>query len=376
MSNSSLDLYDDRVIVPGVQMGLFGLDASDIIARDTDQPGVFFNAPDIVLDYDIAVVCMSGGKDSLAALKYLLDRGFPTDKIELWHHLVDGREEGSNSFMDWPFMDDYCVKLAQALGIPLYFSWLKHGFKGEMLKNNSTSHPHIVETPEGVVELARNASRKGTRLKFPQQAASLQTRWCSSALKIDLSRRAVTCQERFLDKRVLFVTGERREESGNRARYNQLEPHATDTLRKSAKPLKPRHVDAWRPVLHLDEEAVWQMLSDWRIIPPVPYRLGWGRSSCQTCIFNGDRIWATIAHHWPERVQAISDYEREFGTTISRKGLTVADRAAMAQPFEIRDEEALHQAGLSVYKLPIFVPEGQQWALPAGAFSSVSSGAS
>ncbi len=176
---------------------------------------------------------MSGGKDSLAALKYLLDRGFPASRIELWHHLVDG-QEAVESFMDWPFIDDYCVKLADALNMPLYFSWLKHGFKGEMLKNNSRSHPHMVGTPNGIVELARDAAKEATRRKFPQQAASLQTRWCSSALKIDVGRRAVTCQERFIDKKVLFVTGERREESSNRAKYNQLEPHSTDTVRKSA----------------------------------------------------------------------------------------------------------------------------------------------
>jgi len=171
------------------------------------------------------------------------------------------------------------------------------------------------------------------------------------------------------------VTGERREESSNRAKYNQLEPHSTDTVRKSAKPLKPRHVDAWRPVLHLSEEEVWQMLCDWRINPPVPYRLGWGRSSCQTCIFNGDRIWATIAHYWPERAQAISQYEEEFGTAISRNGKTVIERAAMAEPMDIDDELALRQASRNEYELPIFVPENQPWILPAGAYSGLSAGA-
>ncbi|EGQ8541916.1 phosphoadenosine phosphosulfate reductase family protein [Vibrio parahaemolyticus] len=374
MNKASSDLYDDRIIVPGAQMTLFGIEPKDIIARQPAMPGVYFNAPDIELDYDIAVVCMSGGKDSLAALKYLLDRGFPASRIELWHHLVDGQET-VESFMDWPFIDDYCVKLADALNMPLYFSWLKHGFKGEMLKNNSRSHSHMVGTPNGVVELTRDAAKEATRRKFPQQAASLQTRWCSSALKIDVGRRAVTCQERFIDKKVLFVTGERREESSNRAKYNQLEPHSTDTVRKSAKPLKPRHVDAWRPVLHLSEEEVWQMLCDWRINPPVPYRLGWGRSSCQTCIFNGDRIWATIAHYWPERALAISQYEEEFGMAISRNGKTVIERAAMAEPLEIADVLALRQSICKDYDLPIFVPDKQPWILPAGAYSGLSAGA-
>lgn len=370
MKNSSIaDSYDDRVIIPATQLDMFGSAMNDVSGKD----GVYFDAPDIDLDYDVAVVLSSGGKDSLAALKYLLDCGFPRDRIELWHHLVDGNESDSN-FMDWPFIDDYCVKLAEALSIPLYFSWLKSGFEGELMKNNSQSHSHVIGTPEGYMELTRSA-KPGTRLKFPQQSANLQTRWCSSALKIDVGRRAVTCQDRFIGKRILVVSGERRAESSNRSRYNQLEPHHADTIRSSKKPIKPRHVDAWRPVLHLSEEAIWEMLSDWRINPPVPYRLGWGRSSCQLCIFSSDRLWATIAHYWPERAEKIDAYERQFGTAISRKGQTVLERAKMARPFEISDEEALLQATCKDYSLPIFVPDEQPWILPSGAFNGESAGA-
>ncbi|WP_242542082.1 hypothetical protein [Vibrio sp. Vb0877] len=208
------DRFDDQVIIPSMknsilnsQMDLFG-GQENLIALEPAMPGVYFDAPEIDLDYDIAIVCMSGGKDSFAALKYLLDRGFPPSKIELWHHLVDGNE--GSTLMDWAFIDDYCVKLSKAIGIPLYFSWLKHGFEGEMLKNSSKSHEHIVETPDGLIQLPRNGVKVGTRLKFPQQAASLQTRWCSSALKIDVGRRGITSQDRFVGKRVLFITGERR----------------------------------------------------------------------------------------------------------------------------------------------------------------------
>ncbi|RZQ97222.1 phosphohydrolase [Vibrio vulnificus] len=373
------DRFDDQVIIPSMknsilnsQMDLFG-GQENLIALEPAMPGVYFDAPEIDLDYDIAIVCMSGGKDSFAALKYLLDRGFPPSKIELWHHLVDGNE--GSTLMDWAFIDDYCVKLSKAIGIPLYFSWLKHGFEGEMLKNSSKSHEHIVETPDGLIQLPRNGVKVGTRLKFPQQAASLQTRWCSSALKIDVGRRGITSQDRFVGKRVLFITGERREESGNRAKYNQLEPHAGDTLRKSKNPRKPRHIDAWRPVLHLREEEVWQILADWELVPPVPYRLGWNRSSCATCVFNSDRIWATIGEYFPDRLEAISEYERQFGTAISRKGLTVAERAKLVKPIEIDDKEALQQATSKEYTLPIFLPNGEKWKMPAGAFGTESSGA-
>lgn len=38
------------------------------------------------LGYDKYIVSFSGGKDSTAVFLYLLDRGVPKDKIELWHY--------------------------------------------------------------------------------------------------------------------------------------------------------------------------------------------------------------------------------------------------------------------------------------------------
>lgn len=58
-------------------------------------------------DYDRYVVAFSGGKDSLACLLHLLECGVDRSKIELHHHLVDGRE-GSTLF-DWPVTESYVV---------------------------------------------------------------------------------------------------------------------------------------------------------------------------------------------------------------------------------------------------------------------------
>ena len=357
------DQFDDRVVIPLL------LERSAQAAGPIEK-GAYFDAPDIDLGgYDRIVVCMSGGKDSLASLCRLFDMGADRSRIELWHHDVDGRE--GSTLMDWPFMASYNRALAQAFDLPLYFSWLDGGFEGEMLKQDSYSRAHMVETPDGLVRLERDTARSqpGTRRRFPQQAASLQTRWCSSALKIDVGRRALNNQARFDGQRVLFITGERREESANRARYNQLEPHACD--RRQGR--KARHVDAWRPVLNWSEDQVWDALRRHGIAAPVPYRLGWGRSSCMTCIYNSPRVWATLAHYFPERVQRIADYEREFATTISRARIDVLEQAARASPFEIHDAEALLQASCHDYTLPVLTSGA--WKMPAGAFGAELCGA-
>lgn len=359
--------FDDRFIIPHMaqQLDFFGgIDLGVKLPENT-----YFDAPDIDLSiYDLFIVCLSGGKDSIAALLRLIDLGVDKNKIELWHHKID---EEDDPFMDWIFMESYVKKLAHHFDIPLYYSWLDGGFKGEMLKNNSFSKSHLVETPSGLIELERDKkrSRPGTRMRFPQQAADLRTRWCSSALKIDVSRRALNNQERLDGKTICFITGERREESPNRSKYNQFEPHPCD--RRSGK--KARQVDWWKNVLHYSESNIWALIEKYNIEPPVPYRLGWGRSSCMTCIFNSPKIWATIACYFPERAKIIAEYEKITDCTISRKQIDVISLGAGMEPFNIYDLEALKQAKESEYNLAITT---NNWKLPPGAFSGENCGSS
>lgn len=365
--------FDDTVVLPalGQQLSLF-LDDDLAEVHRLENEGIYFSAPEIDLgDYDHIVLCMSGGKDSIACLCQLLDMGVDKAKIELWHHDVDGRE--GSTLMDWPFMASYNRALADAFQLPLYFSWLEGGFEGEMLKNNSFSRPHLIETPDGLIKLERDTSRgkPGTRMRFPQVAADLRTRWCSSALKIDVGRRAINNQPRFNGRKVLFVTGERREESPNRAKYNQLEPHACDRRKGRT----ARHVDAWRPVLEWSEEQVWDALKRHNIIAPVPYRLGWGRSSCMKCIFNDATIWATLKHYFPNSLDKIAEYEDRFQTTIHRDRINVLKVAERAKPMEISDEVAFFQALEKDYTLPVLLEEGD-WIQPAGAFAKSGCGPS
>ena len=100
--------------------------------------------PDLA-SYDHFIVAFSGGKDSLACVLHLLDLGVPRDRIELWHHDVDG-QEGSR-LMDWPVTRDYCRAVAEALEIPLYFSWKVGGFEREMRRDGTATAPTRYEAP-------------------------------------------------------------------------------------------------------------------------------------------------------------------------------------------------------------------------------------
>ena len=358
--------FDDSVVIPVLnrQIGL-ALDESPL------PGGRYFSAPDIDLSpYTKIIVLMSAGKDSFACLLHLLDLGVDKSRIELWHHLVDGVD---SDLMDWAFMDSYNKAVADAFGIPLYFSWIDGGIEAELMKYEDYSRPHMVETPDGLMTLERDTRRAkpNTRRRFPQQSANLAQRWCSSIAKIDPGRRALNNQSRFNDANILVVSGERRLESANRANYFQFAPHECD--RRNGR--KSRLVDKWLPVLEWSEEQVWDKLRQWGVLAPVPYRLGWSRNSCAMCVFNSPRIWATVERYFPERAYRIAQLEGMFGSTISRNKIDVLQQASTAKPFEIEDMEALEQATRKEYTLPVFLPQGETWKLPAGAFGKEGCGA-
>ena len=49
--------------------------------------------------YDLIIVLISGGKDSIACYYKLMELGVPKAKIEFWHHDIDGGHPSRT--MDW-----------------------------------------------------------------------------------------------------------------------------------------------------------------------------------------------------------------------------------------------------------------------------------
>ncbi len=229
-----------------------------------------------------------------------------------------------------------------------------------MLKQDTQTQAVRFDRQDGTIGEAGGIKGKlSTRRKFPQPSGNLAVRWCSAVLKIDCFALALNNEPAFKNGTLLVVTGERREESANRATYAEKEPHRCDCQR--------RRVDAWRSVIDWSEEAVWQIIARWRVNPHPAYRLGFPRVSCMTCIFGGPDQWASVRKIAPDRFAEIAAYEREFGCTI-KHGITVEQLADRGTPYPACDDPALVDLALSS-DYPgnqVFVPE--PWQLPDGAF--------
>lgn len=322
--------------------------------------------------YSTFVVGFSGGKDSLACVLHLLDLGVPREKIELWHHDVDG---GGESFIDWPVSEDYCRKVAAALGIKFFLSYKDGGFRREMLRDKMPTARMVFETPDGVQtsggETKGGKPKGSTRLKFPQVSSDLTVRWCSAYLKVDVGAAALRSQPRFNRARTLMITGERADESTNRAVYRSLEPDRAD-LRKGK---KARHIDRWRPVLHWSEQDVWEIIRRYRINPHPAYKMGWGRVSCAGCIFGSADQFASLRAVNPVQFQGLVDMEAGLGVTVKRSMslLQLVESGNKGrQPGRVYEHiltpEGQRLARLATsreYTDPVLVDD---WTLPAGAF--------
>lgn len=306
-------------------------------------------------EYHLIIVAYSGGKDSTACVLDLLDRGVPLERIELWHHDVDGRGE---RFMDWPCTPEYCRAFAGAMNATIRYSWREGGFLREMMRDGDATAPVAFETSKEIVKVGGNGPA-ATRLKFPQVGAITSGRWCSPVLKIDVARRVFANDWRFESGKFLLVTGERREESKTRAKYQEFEEHNSTNSKRT--------VHQWRPVIDWPERKVWAIMERYRIRPHPAYRLGWGRLSCMSCIFGDRDQWASVRELDPPRFHRIANLEKRFGVTIQRKS-SVTALADEGESFLPKNPYLRRLAMSESYSEPILVPKSEKWELPAGAF--------
>ena len=251
------------------------------------------------------VIAFSGGKDSVAMVLKALDMGIPKDQIELWHHDVDG---GSKDLFDWKCTRSYCDEFAKAFDLKILYSYRKGGIAREIYKENEVTQSIYFQKEMGgeffIWTPKDDPDNYDTRLKFPSVGANMQTRWCSYQAKIDVMQKAITHSERFQNSNILIMTGERREESTNRGKYAEIEKYRGATL--------SRRAITWRAIIDWSENEVWDIMHKYMVQPHPCYELGWGRCSCQLCIFGNANTWASLNEISPDKVKQIAGIEQDL----------------------------------------------------------------
>lgn len=349
-------------------------------------------------EYDRVILLISGGKDSIASYYKLLELGVPKQKIEFWHHDIDGGHPSRR--MDWRCTSGYIHAFSEAEQIPLRVSWRKNGFFGELYRIGA-SEPIEWKEPEtraviqcplskkyiecqklkerAPADMEKQLEQFGYRMKFPMKTGNLSRRWCSAYLKImvaDTVLRNLHSLEHFgktggkpgKDTRLLIVSGERRGESAGRSKYNEMEVHRTNAAAKSR-----RIVHQWRPVIDYSEKDVWEVLKRHKVNPHPCYRAGWNRCSCAMCIFSTPTLFAGIRELYPEDYGMLRQDENVLGFTLDNDCDLDTFIGNAGSCVYHGDKEAIHSLVTGEFSVDSVYVQGE-WKYPAGAFHGAEGG--
>lgn len=382
-------------------------------------------------EYDLIVVLISGGKDSVACYLKLIELGVPKEKIEFWHHDIDGGHPTRR--MDWKCTQNYVKALADAEGVKLRVSYRVNGFFGELYRIGASEPIEWIDPDTGEIkqcklssnylkcrELKEQATEEmeellkqyGYRMKFPAKTGDLSRRWCSAYLKICVADTVVSnidrlgeleelggkrhkfpakggthsgrwcsgnlkaavqdsvtanLEETKHDKKILIVSGERRGESAGRSKYNEMEIHRTNATAKAH-----RIVHQWRCCIDYSEKDVWELLKRHHINPHPCYRIGWNRCSCMMCIFSTPRLFAGVKELFPDDYASLRHDEEVLGFTLDNK--KNLDEFIGDTPSCVcwNDKKAIHSILTGEFGTEDIYTEN--WNYPVGAFHGADGG--
>lgn len=339
-------------------------------------------------EYDLIAVLLSGGKDSIACYYKLLELGVPRNKIEFWHHNIDGGHPSRR--MDWRCTQNYVKSFAEAEGIPLRTSWRVNGFFGELYRIGDSEPVEWMEPDTGEIRQCRlspnylkcqeikqqapedmdeQLRQMGYRMKFPMKTGDLSRRWCSAYLKIMVADTVMSNLEKTKrNAKILVVSGERRGESAGRSKYNEMEIHRTNAEKKAH-----RLVHQWRPVIDYSEKDVWEVLKRHKVNPHPCYRAGWNRCSCAMCIFSTPKLFAGIKELYPEDYELLKQDEKTLGFTLDNKCDLDSFVGNAKSCVYHGDQEALHSLITGDFLQDEVYVTGN-WLYPAGAFHGAEGG--
>lgn len=345
--------------------------------------------------YDLVIVLISGGKDSIACYYKLLELGVPKSKIEFWHHDVDGGHPSRT--MDWRCTANYIRSFAEAEQIPLRVSWRKNGFFGELYRIGASELIEWVDPETGEIyqcppskkymecqklkvaaisEMENKLAEFGYRMKFPMKSGDLSQRWCSAYLKImvadtvlrNMNSVAANLTKTRKNIKLLIVSGERRGESVGRSKYNEIEIHRTNAVSKHH-----RTVHQWRPVIDCSERDIWEVLKRHKVNPHPCYRAGWNRCSCAMCIFSTPRLFAGIRELYPKEYALLCQDEKVLGFTLDNHCDLETYIGSADSCVYHGDKEAIQSLLTGEFPVESVYVNGK-WKYPAGAFHGAAGG--
>ena len=345
--------------------------------------------------YDLVIVLISGGKDSIACYYKLLELGVPKSKIEFWHHDIDGGHPSRT--MDWRCTANYIRSFAEAEQIPLRVSWRKNGFFGELYRIGASELIEYVDPETGEIyqcppskkymecqklkaaaisEMENKLAEFGYRMKFPMKSGDLSRRWCSAYLKImvadtvlrNMNSVAANLTKTRMDIKLLIVSGERRGESVGRSKYNEIEIHRTNAVSKHH-----RTVHQWRPVIDYSEKDIWEVLKRHKVNPHPCYRAGWNRCSCAMCIFSTPRLFAGIRELYPKEYALLCQDEKILGFTLDNHCDLETYIGSADSCVYHGDKEAIQSLLTGEFPVESVYVKGK-WKYPAGAFHGAAGG--
>lgn len=345
--------------------------------------------------YDLVIVLISGGKDSIACYYKLLELGVPKSKIEFWHHDIDGGHPSRT--MDWRCTANYIRSFAEAEQIPLRVSWRKNGFFGELYRIGASELIEYVDPETGEIyqcppskkymecqklkvaaisEMENKLAEFGYRMKFPMKSGDLSRRWCSAYLKImvadtvlrNMNSVAANLTKTRMAIKLLIVSGERRGESVGRSKYNEIEIHRTNAVSKHH-----RTVHQWRPVIDYSEKDIWEVLKRHKVNPHPCYRAGWNRCSCAMCIFSTPQLFAGIRELYPKEYALLCQDEKVLGFTLDNHCDLETYIGSADSCVYHGDKEAIQSLLTGEFPVEsVYVKD--KWKYPAGAFHGATGG--
>jgi 3'-phosphoadenosine 5'-phosphosulfate sulfotransferase (PAPS reductase)/FAD synthetase len=266
--------------------------------------------------------------------------------------------------------------------------------------------PHVTEHDGTIIGISGGKGDKNTRMSFPKQGDIAGGRWCSSEVKIDVADAHLSARKDLWNGAILICTGERAEESTNRQGYSEREFYGmwkhdrvvkeidvTEANRLGFKSVDAamkagvirkvkggyeapawsgmhgshdRYVEKWRPIHKWCEFDIWAIIARWGIVAHPAYFLGWGRLSCQTCIFGSKHQWATIRRIDRGKWDAFVDMEAYLTRVKKKKGGKALKRITTIKSTALNEFEAKKvgkKAGDTVPRaLPLFTGNAQPFS--------------